>query len=85
MVMPGGDIMEGSPLPPQTFPMDHDFAHMLFAPNPDALETGTARQVYGIASAQKNGLMPGGRDLEMESQSDRPNFPAPFVEPDPQP
>jgi FtsP/CotA-like multicopper oxidase with cupredoxin domain len=85
MVMPGGGIMEGPPLPHQTFPMDHDFAHMLFAPDPEALAAGTARQVYGIASAQNNGLMPAGRDLEMHAQHDRPDFPAPFVEPDPQP
>jgi FtsP/CotA-like multicopper oxidase with cupredoxin domain len=86
MVMPGGGTEDGPDLPPHTFPMDHDFAHMLFAPHPDALATpGAARQVYGISSAMQNGLMPAGRDLEMHSQHDRPDFPAPFVEPDPQP
>ena len=82
-VLPGGGTVVGPPLPPQTFPMDEDFAHMIFAPHFEALNTGTARIVYGIDQARVDGIMPGDRDSELESQADRPDFPPPFVEPDP--
>lgn len=50
-------------LPPQTFPMDEDFAMMIFR------NDGTI--VYGIDEARTQGIMEASRDSGLESQADR--------------
>jgi FtsP/CotA-like multicopper oxidase with cupredoxin domain len=57
-------------LPPQTFPMDMDFAMMLgLDQNPQVL-------CYGIDDAVQKGMQESGKDDELLSQKDRPNIPA---------
>jgi hypothetical protein len=64
-------------LPPQTFPMDEDFAMML------GLDQATPILAYGIDQARRTGIMEASKqsDPDLESQADRPDFPAPFVDP----
>jgi hypothetical protein len=57
-------------LPPQTFPMDEDFAMMLgLDQNPQIL-------VYGIDQARRTGVQGASKDSDLMSQTDRPPFPA---------
>jgi hypothetical protein len=56
-------------LPPQTFPMDEDFAMML------GLDQDPQILVYGIDEARRNGIMEASKDSALESQADRPPFP----------
>jgi FtsP/CotA-like multicopper oxidase with cupredoxin domain len=64
-------------LPPQTFPMDEDFAMML------GLDQATPILAYGIEQAVRTGIMEASKqsDPDLESQADRPDFPPPFVDP----
>ncbi|MBI5741040.1 MAG: multicopper oxidase domain-containing protein [Nitrospirae bacterium] len=57
----------GGNLPPQTFPMDEDFAMMIFR------EDGTI--TYGCNEAEVNGIQQDCRDSGLRSQDDRPDFP----------
>jgi FtsP/CotA-like multicopper oxidase with cupredoxin domain len=57
----------GGDLPPQTFPMDEDFAMMIFRSD------GTI--VYGMDGAREHGIGECSRDDELESQDDRDEFP----------
>jgi FtsP/CotA-like multicopper oxidase with cupredoxin domain len=63
-------------LPPQTFPMDEDFAMML------GLDQTPQILAYGIDEARTRGIMEASKQSDLESQRPRPNFPAPFVDPD---
>jgi len=62
-------------LPPQTFPMDEDFAMML------GLDQVPQILVYGIDEARRDGVMGPSKDSELLSQTPRPPFPPPFVDP----
>lgn len=57
----------GGDLPPQTFPMDEDFAMMIFR-NDGAI-------VYGMDQARAGGIMEGSRDAGLDTQDDRDEFP----------
>jgi hypothetical protein len=56
-------------LPPQTFPMDMDFAMML------GLDQDPQILVYGSDEAMREGLMGSSRDSDLHSVADRPAFP----------
>jgi len=70
-----GDIPGGTLLPPQTFPMDEDFAMML------GLDQTPQILAYGIDEARTTGIMEASKQSNLESQADRPDFPPPFTEP----
>ncbi len=64
-------------LPPQTFPMDEDFAMML------GLDQDPQILAYGIDQARRTGIMEASKqsDPDLESQRDRPPFPPGFNDP----
>jgi FtsP/CotA-like multicopper oxidase with cupredoxin domain len=65
---PGGNPDEPL-LPPQTFPMDLDFAMML------GLDQDPQILVYGIDQAVRTGIQGSSKDSDLMSQADRPPFP----------
>jgi hypothetical protein len=71
---PGGN--PGNPLlPPQTFPMDDDFAMML------GLDQTPQILAYGIDEARRTGIQEACQQSDLESQRDRPPFPPGFNDP----
>jgi len=71
---PGGN--PGNPLlPPQTFPMDEDFAMML------GLNQSPQILAYGLDEARRTGIQEAGNQSDLMSVDDRPKFPPPFVDP----
>jgi FtsP/CotA-like multicopper oxidase with cupredoxin domain len=71
---PGGN--PGMPLlPPQTFPMDEDFAMML------GLDQTPQILAYGIDEARRTGIQQASKQSDLESQRDRPPFPPGFNDP----